>query len=860
MDSTFPPLNSSSSAGPSQPSPNLLCLWSNIFASPEPTAPSLPISLMETPEEIVPFNKAFTDVAASEWNLSLVGYSVGKRPYYETLLSTAKRIWKLKCTFQLIALSDGFFLFKFCNEEDYDMVWSKGISKIASKIGIPIAVDSLTAAKTRLTYARVCIQVLVTSTLPDSVPISIEDEVFHLKIHYEWKPSTCSTCNSLAHPSSLCPSNPQNLQVRPPPPRGRSTSRQARGKRTSRPPISVTLPNLSGTSSQVPNQSDKPPSKSSLGPIPPQLDISNNLPSTSVSLPQTLLTSQTTPSVILTSTASTTIIPNLNSPTEDGDGLLAMEASTLPDTISITSQNKFAYLQTGDEPFSELLPPATAPPKPPQNTNSQNTNIAMTKTARGKGSKKPPNPIAKVFNLEESCNNFNCSSPGRIWLKWDPDKIQFMPFFISAQMIAGTIVYGTSKPFLLSIIYASNNQEDRRILWDDIRSISPNGDTPWILMGDFNCCRYPSDKLGGNALHQNQLCEFNNLIFDANLTDLASVGLPYTWYNQRTDNPIHIIIDRMFINDAWMETFPNSHYVIKPPACSDHSPIVLLPGRKTTSHHRFLFKNYWCNSNEFWFLLFSIFSKKTPGHSFIALCSLLKQFKLSIKKNKWASSHLLADHLSLLQRQQDMCLNLLGSGCNLEAPISLFWDHWINGKVVNEVADMLVLHNSFSNNANIVVILNDSGWNLPLGLPDSIQDYIAAIPIVASNEGCLVWNYGLAKSHRSYANFLFKNDSLVTWHLFVWHKHFALRYSSFCWMAIIGGLKTADVLRARVRLLSRYFCNQVERFWQSLSPWVHGRAILELVVECIDEDGDELGMREFAIGASWIKEVATHYV
>ncbi|KAL0904402.1 hypothetical protein M5K25_026506 [Dendrobium thyrsiflorum] len=396
---------------------------------------------METPEEIVPFNKAFTDVAASEWNLSLVGYSVGKRPYYETLLSTAKRIWKLKGTFQLIALSDGFFLFKFCNEEDYDMVWSKGawffqgkpfifqkwtknfhptrenfssvpiwvrihdlplvcwnsegISKIASKIGIPIAVDSLTAAKTRLTYARVCIQVLVTSTLPDSVPISIEDEVIHLKIHYEWKPSTCSTCNSLAHPSSLCPSNPQNLQDRPPPPRGRSTSRQARGKRTSRPPISATLPTLSGTSSQVPNQSDKPPSKASLGPISPQFDISNNPPSTSVSLPQARLTSQTTPSVILPSTATTTIIPNLNSPTEDGDGLLAMEASTLPDTISITSQNKFASLQTGDETLSELLPPTSAPPEPPQNTNLQNNNIAMTKSARGKGTKKPPNPITK---------------------------------------------------------------------------------------------------------------------------------------------------------------------------------------------------------------------------------------------------------------------------------------------------------------------------------------------------------------------------------------------------------------------------------------------------------------------------------
>ncbi|KAI0493750.1 hypothetical protein KFK09_023875 [Dendrobium nobile] len=71
-------------------------LWWNIISEPGPSAPHIPVSLMETPEEIIPFDKDFTEPAAVEWNLCLVGYSVGKRPYYEALKETALRIWKLK--------------------------------------------------------------------------------------------------------------------------------------------------------------------------------------------------------------------------------------------------------------------------------------------------------------------------------------------------------------------------------------------------------------------------------------------------------------------------------------------------------------------------------------------------------------------------------------------------------------------------------------------------------------------------------------------------------------------------------------------------------------------------------------------
>lgn len=111
-------------------------------------------------------------------------------------------------------------------------------------------------------------------------------------------------------------------------------------------------------------------------------------------------------------------------------------------------------------------------------------------------------------------------------------------------------------------------------------------------MGDFNCCRFSSEKLGGNALHQNQLHDFNNFIFESNMDDLTSIGPSFTWFNQRADSPIHIKLDHMMVNEHWLSSFPDSYYMVKNPDGSDHCPIILKYGVNSSTHHRFLFKNY----------------------------------------------------------------------------------------------------------------------------------------------------------------------------------------------------------------------------------------------------------------------------
>lgn len=215
----------------------------------------------------------------------MIGYAIGKRRYYGSLLAAIKRKWTFKGALELLTLEKDFFLFKFSCKEDYDKVWDNGpcflngksflfqkwqcdfrptkanfseislwiklpnfplccwnpagISKVASRVGIPLAVDSLTASKARLTFARVCVQVNTSSPLPDTIPINLNGLEFDQEVLYDWKPSFCNSCSSFSHDDNSYPKNAGNV-IKPPNPRNRSRSRNRavaqRPSSTSAPP------------------------------------------------------------------------------------------------------------------------------------------------------------------------------------------------------------------------------------------------------------------------------------------------------------------------------------------------------------------------------------------------------------------------------------------------------------------------------------------------------------------------------------------------------------------------------------------------------------------------------------------------
>ncbi|KAI0493152.1 hypothetical protein KFK09_027428 [Dendrobium nobile] len=100
----------------------------------------------------------------------------------------------------------------------------------------------------------------------------------------------------------------------------------------------------------------------------------------------------------------------------------------------------------------------------------------------------------RLFPHEASCNNFDDSTPGRIWLKWNPATVHFQKTKSSKQFIHGFVSSPSIAPIALTAVYAANSVTDRFPLWKDLASIAEGINGPWIIMGDFNCFKDSKDK------------------------------------------------------------------------------------------------------------------------------------------------------------------------------------------------------------------------------------------------------------------------------------------------------------------------------------------------------------------------------
>ncbi|PKU79785.1 Putative ribonuclease H protein [Dendrobium catenatum] len=265
----------------------------------------------------------------------------------------------------------------------------------------------------------------------------------------------------------------------------------------------------------------------------------------------------------------------------------------------------------------------------------------------------------RLFENEGNCNNFGDSVLGRIWIKWDESVLSFNPIASSFQHIHGILSVGSFPPIFLTVIYAANSVEDRKKLWDQIIASSPPLDQPWVILGDFNCYRYETEKAGGTVSTSSRLGELNSFIFNCGVQDLSSTGLYYTWFNQRVDNPIHIKFDRVLVNNALLDVFPHAYYRVESHLGSDHSPIIFNSYHKKALSVRFMFKNYWINMEGFWDDVMSAFSSRSDRSPLASFAHSLQTLKRSLKNKNWASSSYLSNALLEIKSKQQLCLEQL---------------------------------------------------------------------------------------------------------------------------------------------------------------------------------------------------------
>ncbi|KAF9612608.1 hypothetical protein IFM89_002204 [Coptis chinensis] len=169
-------------------------------------------------------------------------------------------------------------------------------------------------------------------------------------------------------------------------------------------------------------------------------------------------------------------------------------------------------------------------------------------------------------------DNYNSDPNGRVWIGWDSSYIEARKVTESKQHIHVSVkLFSTAQVFELTIIYASNEPQERLTLWTILKGMQNCYSKPWCLLGDFNNVLYTNERLGCDAVHPREVEDFMDCVVSSGLSDMKFTGFFYTWSNNAEgDNRKLSKIDMVFVNVTWNNTFL-TEAVFTPPGPSRRS-------------------------------------------------------------------------------------------------------------------------------------------------------------------------------------------------------------------------------------------------------------------------------------------------
>ena len=85
---------------------------------------------------------------------------------------------------------------------------SKGLSFVASAVGCSLHADHMTLSRSRLSYARVCVEIDARDELIEDFDFQCSNGMWiKVRAEFEWVPMRCSSCGVFGHTLARCPHN-----------------------------------------------------------------------------------------------------------------------------------------------------------------------------------------------------------------------------------------------------------------------------------------------------------------------------------------------------------------------------------------------------------------------------------------------------------------------------------------------------------------------------------------------------------------------------------------------------------------------------------------------------------------------------
>ncbi|KAJ6377603.1 hypothetical protein OIU76_026557 [Salix suchowensis] len=624
--------------------------WKNLFASnrsPSSGSQLLHYSELLDAEKCEILNDDL-DCACDVWKSCLIGYVSGRFPGFRALKSMIVNDWR--CEAVLNVHDSGWLIYKFRNEVDRLAVlkggpylvfgrplilkempeffdfnsaemctvpvwiklpnlplrcWSlKSLSKIASMVGKPLQSDMLTSSMSRLSYARILIEIDLCKPLRDHIAVSLPNGVIiDQQVIYETLPKFCTHCHVMGHLVASCSKvpNAKAANVLPKSLPAKKVVLPSEGIKSV--PISAaSAPSLLFEGLQVTRVETSTAGVYDWQPVPRKL-TSNRQPKLGLGSPSGLASGKDIPPSAVISVVAADHVPgaadNSSSKGKSVEGMGNVSgAAVLPILGSVDSG---ATMDVGCKGLPDKLVGAdpqssgtaglvsglrqAAPgilggaPMAPKGLNSplkQHEVVNLMKKSKVDvcGLLETKLSLPKVLSLQKFrlkkwkfLTNAASSSSARIVVFWNRSTASVDMVGSSSQGLHVLVRSLVSQVELhISFVYGLHTIVARRTLWDSLRDWCIPG--PWMVLGDFNSLLSQDDKLNGSAVSMYETADLNKCCLDLGLYDLSYTGCHFSWSN----GSVWSKLDRVLVNPHWSSLHSTAHVHFE---CCDGFPYVL---------------------------------------------------------------------------------------------------------------------------------------------------------------------------------------------------------------------------------------------------------------------------------------------
>ncbi|KAL2247925.1 UNVERIFIED_CONTAM: hypothetical protein Sindi_2644800 [Sesamum indicum] len=406
------------------------------------------------------------------------------------------------------------------------------LGKIGSKLGNPIAMDSLTLKMERVSYARILVEVDASKKLIDQVEFVMPNGITRKQpVAYEFTPKFCTECNRFGHLKETC--------------------------QGTHPPAATAAaaPTTAPTVTAAAALANAPAVTAAAAPSTAPAVTAATAPTTEWTMVQRRKKGKST---------EVTTKPAVEAPQPNPLAITANKERTITNgTHSSKLQDNEATTLTESDNSSPNSPRTNLMPGIKSN---EPTKLAASKIQAF---------LSRSFPGWCQANNFDTIAGGRILVIWNPAVIDLQPEDISPQVIHCRATNKSSQlSFYISFCYGLYSVVNRRSMWEKLTDLGQMISIPWLVMGDFNCVKSPEEKQLGVTPTWYELKDFVDCCAALGLLDVPTTGCYYTWYSNNESNPVWCKLDRVLHNNEWLEAGLHCGCPLQPIGM----PIRPLPG------------------------------------------------------------------------------------------------------------------------------------------------------------------------------------------------------------------------------------------------------------------------------------------